>query len=110
MSADVLRVSPSVRMDFHDAPERHHNDVIRQYPRTWQSPHTERNQDGRREHPEHREVEPKIPEVKKHEQSDSHEERRDTNDQHSSERNRRNTDNQPDQGTEDNKGLNQGRP
>lgn len=29
------REDPSVPMNFHDAPERHHPDVVRQYPRTW---------------------------------------------------------------------------
>jgi hypothetical protein len=27
--------SPSVHMEFHDGPERHHADVVRQYPRNW---------------------------------------------------------------------------
>ncbi|MDB6094096.1 MAG: hypothetical protein JWM32_1658 [Verrucomicrobia bacterium] len=27
--------APSVRVDFHDAPERHHAEVVRNYPRTW---------------------------------------------------------------------------
>jgi hypothetical protein len=35
---DVLLASPSVRMDFRDSPEQHHNTVIRSYPRNWQRP------------------------------------------------------------------------
>ncbi len=30
--------SPSVRMNFHDAPDRHHAEVVRQYPKTWRPP------------------------------------------------------------------------
>jgi len=33
-AADV-RSSPSVPMVFHDAPERHHGEIVRQYPRSW---------------------------------------------------------------------------
>jgi hypothetical protein len=32
VSIDVLRSSRSVRMDFHDSPEQHHAEVVRQYP------------------------------------------------------------------------------
>lgn len=35
VSANVLYSSPSVRMNFHDSPEHHHNDVVRTYPRNW---------------------------------------------------------------------------
>ena len=35
VSAEVLLASPSVRLDFHDAPERHHATVVRQYPKHW---------------------------------------------------------------------------
>ena len=38
VSVDVLLASPSVRMDFHDSPSRHHAAVVRQYPRTWTAP------------------------------------------------------------------------
>jgi hypothetical protein len=38
VSVDVLFASPSVRMDFHDAPARHHEAMIRQYPRNWAPP------------------------------------------------------------------------
>jgi hypothetical protein len=33
VSADVLLASPSVRLDFHDAPAVHHAAVVRQYPK-----------------------------------------------------------------------------
>ena len=32
VSVNVLLRSPSVRMDFHDSPEHHHAEVVRQYP------------------------------------------------------------------------------
>ena len=35
VSVDVLLASPSVRVDFHDAPERHHESIVRSYPRNW---------------------------------------------------------------------------
>jgi len=38
VSAEAMASSPSVRLDFHDAPERHHATVVRQYPRNWTPP------------------------------------------------------------------------
>ena len=38
VSVDVLFASPSVRLDFHDAPERHHSRVVKQYPKHWKPP------------------------------------------------------------------------
>jgi len=35
VSADVLFASPSVRLDFHDAPSIHHAAVVQRYPRNW---------------------------------------------------------------------------
>lgn len=35
ISADVLIRTPSVRLDFHDSPESHHDVIIKKYPRTW---------------------------------------------------------------------------
>ncbi len=29
------RGNPSVRIHLHDAPERHHTDIVKQYPHTW---------------------------------------------------------------------------
>jgi hypothetical protein len=43
VTADVLIQTPSVRLDFHDSPERHHDAVVKQYPRTWRY---DRNRDG----------------------------------------------------------------
>jgi hypothetical protein len=31
----VLLASPSVRMDFHDSPEKHHAMMLQKYPRDW---------------------------------------------------------------------------
>jgi hypothetical protein len=38
VSVDVLFASPSVRLDFHDAPAAHHATVARTYPKTWTPP------------------------------------------------------------------------
>ncbi|MCX6893970.1 MAG: hypothetical protein NTZ16_00350 [Verrucomicrobia bacterium] len=38
VSVNMLLASPSVRMNFHDAPARHHAEIIRQYPRNWAPP------------------------------------------------------------------------
>jgi len=38
VSADVLFASPSVRLDFHDAPAMHHAAVVQTYPRNWAPP------------------------------------------------------------------------
>lgn len=35
VAIDVLFASPSVRVDFHDSPARHHAKVIKTYPRSW---------------------------------------------------------------------------
>jgi hypothetical protein len=35
VSADALRASPSVKMDFHDSPAEHHATVVKQYPKNW---------------------------------------------------------------------------
>jgi hypothetical protein len=49
VSVNVLFTSPSVRLDFHDAPSVHHAAVVRQYPKHWAPPKTSQNhgQDGR---------------------------------------------------------------
>ena len=38
VSVDVLFASPSVRLDFHDAPAVHHATVVQQYPKHWAPP------------------------------------------------------------------------
>jgi len=35
VTAEVLMASPSVDMDFHDSPERHHAEMLKKYPRDW---------------------------------------------------------------------------
>jgi hypothetical protein len=35
VAVSLLLASPSIRMDFRDAPERHHRAVARSYPRNW---------------------------------------------------------------------------
>ena len=51
VSPDVLHASPSVRMDFHDAPAAHHATIVRTYPKNWMPPgsshgHPEENTKG----------------------------------------------------------------
>ena len=38
VSVNVLLASPSVRMNFHDAPANHHAEIVRQYPKNWRPP------------------------------------------------------------------------
>lgn len=35
VSVGVLLASPSVHMDFHDSPSRHHAETVQKYPRNW---------------------------------------------------------------------------
>lgn len=49
VSVDVLFASPSVRLDFHDAPSLHHSRVVKQYPRHWAPPGSSPNR-GRDKH------------------------------------------------------------
>jgi len=44
VSVDVLLASPSVHMDFHDSPARHHAEMMQKYPQNWKPV------DGRQEH------------------------------------------------------------
>ena len=37
VSAEVLRTSPSVNMDWHDSPEKHHAEMVQRYPKNWKS-------------------------------------------------------------------------
>jgi len=38
VTVELLFAAPSVRVDFHDAPERHHDGIVRSYPRNWKRP------------------------------------------------------------------------
>jgi hypothetical protein len=38
VTVNVLRASPSVKMDFHDSPEYHHATVVQKYPKNWSVP------------------------------------------------------------------------
>ena len=54
VSAEVLIASPSVRLDFHDAPAIHHASIVRQYPKKWAPPaSTHGNNEERREKKHH---------------------------------------------------------
>ena len=44
VTVNVLRASPSVRMDFHDSPQYHHAVMSRQYPKNWRPPATNQGQ------------------------------------------------------------------
>jgi hypothetical protein len=35
VAVNDLRASPSVKMDFHDAPANHHAEIAKQYPKDW---------------------------------------------------------------------------
>ncbi len=35
VTVNMLRASPSVRMNFHDSPANHHAEVVKQYPKNW---------------------------------------------------------------------------
>lgn len=37
VSIDVLLASPSVNMDWHDSPEKHHGEMLKRYPKDWKS-------------------------------------------------------------------------
>jgi len=48
-SANVLRTSPSVRLDFHDSPASHHAAVVRQYAKHWAPPASQGNKEEGRD-------------------------------------------------------------
>jgi hypothetical protein len=48
ISVDALRASPSVQMDFHDAPANHHAAVVQQYPKNWAPSGSKQGQDDNR--------------------------------------------------------------
>lgn len=54
VSADVLFSSPSVRLDFHDSPSRHHAEIVRQYPQHWAPANSGRGNHGGQGEGEHR--------------------------------------------------------
>ncbi|HEX4342789.1 MAG TPA: hypothetical protein VH255_05335 [Verrucomicrobiae bacterium] len=49
VDVNVLVKSPSVKMDFHDAPANHHATVAKQYPKTWQPSGNENRNDDHKE-------------------------------------------------------------
>ncbi len=49
VTVNMLRASPSVRMDFHDSPANHHAAVVRQYPKNWKPPGSDQ---GRNDNPQ----------------------------------------------------------
>jgi len=50
VSVDVLLASPSVQMDFHDSPARHHDMMLQKYPRNWRRSDGDRDRgDGQRD-------------------------------------------------------------
>ena len=44
VSVEVLRASPSVNMDWHDSPEKHHAEMVHRYPKDWKSSGEHRDQ------------------------------------------------------------------
>jgi hypothetical protein len=55
VSAEVLLASPSVNMDFHDSPAKHHADMLRKYPRNWKpsAPHRDQKENHKVAAPDH---------------------------------------------------------
>jgi hypothetical protein len=52
VSAEMVRTSPSVKMDFHDSPAEHHAAVVKQYPKNWKpsgSHHGQNQKDDQRD-------------------------------------------------------------
>lgn len=43
VTSEVLRASPSVRMDWHDLPAKHHADMVKRYPKDWKSDSSDHN-------------------------------------------------------------------
>jgi hypothetical protein len=41
---NVVLASPSVKMNFHDSPANHHAAVVKQYPKNWKPPASNRGQ------------------------------------------------------------------
>ena len=54
VSVDALLASPSVNMDFHDSPERHHAEMLQKYPRNWKpsGEHQDRKEDRKMSPPD----------------------------------------------------------
>jgi len=50
VSVNVLFASPSVRLNFHDAPSYHHATVVRQYPKHWAPPGPAHGNPGDHDH------------------------------------------------------------
>jgi len=55
VSAEVLLASPSVNMEFHDSPEKHHAEMLKRYPRNWKpaAAHQDRKEDHQDAAPDH---------------------------------------------------------
>ncbi|MDB6092445.1 MAG: hypothetical protein JWM32_7 [Verrucomicrobia bacterium] len=51
VNANVILSAPSVQLDFHDSPARHHSQVVQKYPKQWSKDH--RN-DRRDDHQDNR--------------------------------------------------------
>jgi hypothetical protein len=53
VSVDMLRASPSVKMDFHDSPANHHAAMVQKYPKNWAPSRSNdaqsRSNDGRKD-------------------------------------------------------------
>lgn len=65
VSIFTLQASPFVNMNWHDSPEHHHAEMMRQYPRNW---HPDAGHDEHLDHPDHQEH---------HDQQDHHDDRKD---------------------------------
>jgi hypothetical protein len=50
VAIEVLLAAPSVHVDFRDAPEHHHADMVRRYPRQWKPSDNNHKDDRKDEH------------------------------------------------------------
>jgi hypothetical protein len=55
VSVEVLLASPSVAMEFHDSPEKHHAEMLKKYPRDWKpsAAQPDRKEDHKDAAPDH---------------------------------------------------------
>jgi hypothetical protein len=64
VAVNVLFASPSVRMDFHDTPDRHHDTVVRSYPKNWSPPG--KGREGNDDHNDDKKADDKKGDDKRH--------------------------------------------
>jgi len=71
-----LANAPSVRVDFHDAPERHHAEIVKTYPKNWRPQAGKVDERARPENPRPKEGDPRGDERKEDRKDDHKDDRR----------------------------------